>query len=382
MSREIFGQVAVQDELPYDRVEVGPTNIELVQLNSIHEVAQYRAEYDQGGIEELARSMIRDHDNLVSGVELDDYQMVTEALDLGTPLIVNRIERAHIDAFLNDHAAHYDTVPEQILFDAESDTVDVSGSGHRRRRALLHIAKQYGFDSDRIYVQSAVYCNLSFEEMLGKQFRENISERPPRIDEANSIARYYRQKVRAGQKPTYKSVANFYCVDEKVVSRALAFASLPDEVRIYAERDILPFNLVARFRQLSEAYTSLYSTKVAHGETQEDYVKNELLVMANRLTKHRFDGDPVKKLDTILSAALDSVYTQMGGTQGELFFVVQEPASTRRAKGVNQAAARAIEFLQMLETQDELNNENRTKLQNILATRAIAADTESAISLF
>lgn len=379
ISREVAASERQEEYPAAQRIEVGPTSIEAVQLCRVHELAQYRQEYDEAGIEELARSMVKNSGQLEQGIAEGDYPLVTAALDLGTPLIINRVDRLHIDQFLHDHADHYQQGVECVPFSQFDDTVDISGSGHRRRRALILLAKWYDFDPERIYAKAAIYHNLSFEEMLGKQFRENVSERPPRIDEAKSIDRYYQQKLRAGEKPTYRSVANFYCVDEKVVARALAFASLPDEVKSYVEQDILSYNLVARFRQLADVQGKLYDTKDSP-EPKDIYVKNELLVMAMRLTERRLEGKSLQHLDEILTAQIQTISMKLSGTQDALFFMEEQSSAERRKRSSTAVAARAIALLQLLDTQDELTTEQRIQIQAFTGDAQILASPSSEVA--
>lgn len=84
------------------------------------------------------------------------------------------MDRAHLDAFLEAHAEHYEADVEDIFFDENQEAVEVLASGHRRKRALLWIADEFGFDANKIYAQAAVYNSLSFEETLAKQYRENV----------------------------------------------------------------------------------------------------------------------------------------------------------------------------------------------------------------
>ena len=318
--------------------------------------------------------MVKDESLIAQGLAEGDYTLVTRGMDLGTPLIVNRIDKVHVEDFLAEHADHYQVPVEYIPFDPDSDTIHISASGHRRRRALLHLAKQYDFDPERIYVQSAVYENLSFEEMLGKQFRENVSERPPRIDEAESIARYYHQKVRAGEGPTNKTIAQFYCVNEKVVSRALAFTSLPEEVKEFVRRDVLPYDLVARFQGLARAHGRLWDAREGNLADKDGQIKNELLAMAYKLADGRSAGDPVKKLDKILSAHIEAVNEKALGVQGELFMIQEAPSLERKNRAADAAAKRAIAILQLIESQGDLSDQRKAEIQALTEAAQSMAD--------
>ena len=119
----------------------------------------------------------------------------------------------------------------------------------------------------------------------------------------------------------------------------------------------------------------MYATKESPGETREEYVKNELLVMANKLATHRQDGKPVKKLDETLSATIESVKVRANGVQEGLFFLEEEPSAQRRKRAVSETARRAIALLQMLSVQGELTDEQKTLLQ-VLTDDAKAIATE------
>ncbi len=139
-----------------DRIKVGPVNIEPVQLSVIHELPQIRQEYDQSGLEELARSIVLNPGALEQHVKNGDYEAASQALDLSHPLILNRLDESHIDQYLADHAKYYDLDTKWRIAAGDDTSVLVLVSGHRRRRALELIAKQYDFALDRLYVRSTI----------------------------------------------------------------------------------------------------------------------------------------------------------------------------------------------------------------------------------
>lgn len=364
-----------------ERIEVGPANLHLIQSTAIHELQQVRQEYDPKGIEELALAIILDPELLKEGVGAGDYETISRSLDLSHPFIIAQLDDEHLDKFLADHARHYDIEPQQLIPDDGDALVRVSG--HRRHRALELTAKWYGFEMDRLYVQSTIHENISFREALRKQYTENISERPPAIDEAKSISSYYEGAKRDGENPTYASVAAAFGCSETKVSSALAFVSLPAEIRAYAEetgdRPALPYSIVARLRPLADAYEAKYDARDAAdkaSETKEQYIVNSLAAMSNKLTRMKLQRQPVHRILEVLTAQTRSTKGELRLVTEELFTIEQDTSSDRRQRSSEALASVALNVLELLAKQGELADSLVARMQEL--TDAAKAQAEPA----
>jgi len=355
-----------------ERIEVGPANLNFVQLSSVHELTQIRQEYDEKGIEELARSIVTNPEELRRAAQARDYASISQALDLSHPLILNKLDSDHLSVYISDHAQYYDTgEPEYIP--REGQDVLVLISGHRRRRALELIAKEYDFDLDRLYVGSTIHENLSLHEAQRKQYAENISQRPPAVDEAKVISNYYKVEQAAGRPVTLQAVAHQFGCSESKVASAIAFDRLPKEIREYVadenatttgDRPVLPFSLVARMGSLVTLYEERYSRRAEHATMQEtklQYVTSLLAMLANSLTQMRLKGRSARDIDARLSAEIATARGELK-LQTEELFVIEEPVSVRRQKSSSMLAGTAIHTLNLLERQGQLDPDMMARL--------------------
>lgn len=355
-----------------ERIEVGPANLNFVQLSSVHELAQIRQEYDEKGIEELARSIVIHPEELRRAAQARDYAAISQALDLSHPLILNKLDSDHLPVYISDHAQYYDTGEPECIPHEDQDVL-VLISGHRRRRALELIAKEYGFDLDRLYVGSTIHENLSLHEAQRKQYAENISQRPPAVDEAKVISNYYKVEQAAGRPVTLQAVAHQFGCSESKVASAIAFDRLPKEIREYVadenattsgNRPVLPFSLVARMGGLVALYEERYSRRAEHAtmqETKQQYVTSLLAMLANSLTQMRLKGRSARDIDARLSAEIATARGELK-LQTEELFVIEEPVSVRRQKSSSMLAGTAIHTLDLLERQGQLHPDMMARL--------------------
>lgn len=355
-----------------ERIEVGPANLNFVQLSSVHELTQIRQEYDEKGIEELARSIVTSPEELRRAAQARDYAAISRALDLSHPLILNKLDPDHLSVYISDHAQYYDTGEPEYLPREDQDVL-VLISGHRRRRALELIAKEYDFDLDRLYVGSTIHENLSLHEAQRKQYAENISQRPPAVDEAKVISNYYKVEQAAGRPVTLQAVAHQFGCSESKVASAIAFDRLPKEIREYVadenattlgNRPVLPFSLVARMGSLVTLYEERYSRRAEYAtmqETKQQYVTSLLAMLANSLTQMRLKGRSARDIDARLSAEIATARGELK-LQTEELFVIEEPVSVRRQKSSSALAGTAIHTLDLLERQGQLHPDMMARL--------------------
>ncbi|KKW03372.1 MAG: hypothetical protein UY35_C0007G0054 [Candidatus Saccharibacteria bacterium GW2011_GWC2_48_9] len=373
-----------------ERIEVGPANLIFVQLSSVHELTQIRQEYDERGIEELARSIVTHPDELHQAAQAQDYVAISRALDLSHPLILNRLDADHLSVYVSDHARYYDTGEPEYIPQDDQDTL-VLISGHRRRRALELIAKEYDFELDKLYVGSTIHENLSLHEAQRKQYAENISQRPPAVDEAKVISNYYKVEQAAGRPVTLQAVAHQFGCSESKVASAIAFDRLPKEIREYVadengitsgDRPVLPFSLVARMGVLVALYEERYSRRAEYStmqETKQQYVTALLAMLANSLTQMRLKGRSAHDIDVRLSAEIATARGELR-LQTEELFVIEEPVSVRRQKSSSALAGTAIHTLDLLEKQGQLHPDMIARLAalvdqaKLLAQPAVTPD--------
>jgi hypothetical protein len=96
--------------------------------------------------------------------------------------------------------------------------------------------------------------------------------------------------------------------------------------------------------------------------------------MAYKLADGRSAGDPVKKLDKILSAHIEAVNEKALGVQSELFMIQEAPSLERKNRAADAAAKHAIAILQLIESQGDLSDQRKAEIQALTEAAQSMAD--------
>lgn len=243
---------------PGESVEFGPSRLEYIPLPQINVLEQNRQTYPREHILELASSMVYEEaDGTVS------FEMIHQTT-------IARLTAEQALAYLGDHNEHYG-VDNQL----EELTVGPDGlyhiliSGHCRRLAIYQNCSDWGIEPCRALVAMSPRDEITFEEALALQIRENFHLRPSPQDDAMSILRYYQLRTRReGVEPTIAACARVLGYSSSKISDALRYARLPSEVREFAEGDhpMLSYSVAVQMFALFKAYRERFE---AGGEGYE-----------------------------------------------------------------------------------------------------------------
>lgn len=353
-------------------VEIGPDNLEWVALDSIHLLQQVRQEYDQGDIEALAHSIIRDNEALAAAKTPEE---ISAALQLIHPLTLNRLQPETANAYLQEHARFYELERPEIMPETHGPTI-VNIAGHRRYLALeFIIVKLKGMSLSDVQVLAQVHDSLPFPEALALQLRENVKTNPPPQDEAKSIDRFYRYVAETtGTTPTYVEVANRIGFRPGKVRDALAFRELPESIQHYVglarNGSAIPYSTLVQFMPLQNALRARYEYRHASDsgytdEARDEDTMKELHIMANKIAEMRLQRRGADKIDEVLKGQTRLVQGEVLVTAETLFAVEGDDVTSRRRRSSNNLAGQAILVLQLLARQGQLSETHKQALDRL-----------------
>jgi hypothetical protein len=227
-------------------VEFGPSRLQYVPLTLIGVLEQNRQTYPPEHIRELADSMvIQEEDGVV------EFEMIHQTT-------IARLHREAAEAYLSDHNEHYGV--NHTIDDLEADSegaYHILIAGHCRRLAIYLNCRNYNIEPSRALVSMSPRDEITFEEALALQVRENYHLRTSPQDDASSILRYYQLRTRReGREPPLSDCAKVLGYSASKIRDALRFARLPGEVQEFArgEKPLLSYSVAVQLFAVYEAY--------------------------------------------------------------------------------------------------------------------------------
>lgn len=291
-----YNKPTMSERVQTTRKEIyfGPQTLQKVPLVGLRELQQVRTAYDPAGIEELATSMVLEAD-----LDKHPERITSEAFNLNNPIIVARLDEGAAWRYVDEHAKYYGIDDPQDVSPMlnQDGMLELVVGGHRRTRALHVIAKRCQIDPADILVAANVHENISFEEGMGLQLRENVYERPPVHDEARAIELFYRGvKQKNGMAPPIKEFAAQLGFSETKVRDALAFASLPAEIQKMTQDGLLSYTVARSMRPLQEKYwaLSLHEHPDSDDEKRSAWVRDYLVTDAWSIIRSKLQSSDTK----------------------------------------------------------------------------------------
>jgi hypothetical protein len=294
---------------PFEAIQVGPDTPTFLRLSDLNEMAQVRQSYDPDGIEDLARSMVRGE--MPEGLQRAalSREEIGQRLVLLHPLAVGRFSSLdNAQRYLDDHADHYGIdIPRaaESLEQAADGFYYLLIAGHRRKRALQLLRDEFGIEDDVFKIATHVFDDVEFGEALGLQLRENVHDRPPAVEEARSIERYYNHLQKTGRFVSIKKLANQLGMGPAKVSAALAFAGLPEDVKALAigDKSPLSYSVVSKLRPLFDGYLQRYdmlheADQHSEAERAKD-AEERVLIVANKIISNKLNDGEAKAFKVI-----------------------------------------------------------------------------------
>lgn len=359
------GQHDGAEVLPFQaRTEFGNSQSEWVCVADLNRLEQTRQHYDPEAIAELADSMVTyDHDGIAQ------FELIHD-------LMVGVFDDETLEAYLSDHEDFYDTAVDREALKKGSDGFwHLVIAGHRRSLGVEMNCKKADIPFEEAFIRSSVKQHISFEEALVLQLRENVHLRPPAIDEARQIDRYFRLRSRREKsRPSIASCARVLGFSETKVSEALRFAQLPVEVQREANKGMISYGHAVELFAYAEVLKTYYSRKYHQTYTDEQSsrtlegdVAMGTLALVKKLKSEELHGANARKKSDIIKANVNNITEAMSYHDGELFTLEEDASPELKLRKANARLAQtAINvMIQVFDTGDELSARDEKMLNQL-----------------
>jgi len=343
------------------RVEVEHVEAAPVPLSWLNRLQQTRQQYEPEKIVDLAKAIV---------VKKPDG---TKTLKLLNPLQVVVLTDEELPIYLGDHEDFYGKKTDpNSLAQGDDGLWYIVDAGHRRSLAIEYLCLKEGIDPEDIDVPCAPLFGISFEEALSYQSRENEYDRPPVVDEAEQIARYFRfLQKRQKKMPTYRQIAEALGVKEGKVSNAMRFDELPNEVQGEVRSGNVTWtngiHLHQLMRHLNTHYTEKYKVVYADpasNRTLERDVNDGLMTVIKKLRSKELDKASAKAKTDYINAKINAIRNSLG--QVELFHLdYEETPSERRQRAETALARKAISVTRSHVGNMVINTQTMAELQEL-----------------
>lgn len=354
-----FGDTLLRNE--EGRVEVEHTEATLVPLSWLNRLRQTRQQYDSEKIVDLAEAIV---------VKQPAGRKKLKLLSALQVVVCNDDE---LPVYLSDHADFYgeETDPASLTRGGDGLWYLVD-AGHRRSVAFEYLCLKEDVEPEDMDVPCALLIGMGFEEALSLQSRENEYDRPPVVDEAEQLARYFNfLKKRQMKMPTHRQVAEHYGVKEKKVGNALRYSELPNEVQGEIRKGNVSWtnglHLHQLMRHLNTYYADKYKAAYAEPDTKRTLardVNDELMTIIKKLRAKELAKASAKMKTDYINAKIDAIRNSM--TNIELFQLDYETTpSERRQRAETALARKAISVTRDHVGSMVLNDTTRAELQEL-----------------
>ncbi|OYX41437.1 hypothetical protein B7Y94_05125 [Candidatus Saccharibacteria bacterium 32-49-12] len=307
-------------------VEFGPKFVALVNYDDLNEIEQIRKTYEADKIVDLADSMLIEHED--GHTQFDMYN----------PLLVAKLSPEMAAAYVHEHAKFYGGNPVELA----SLRVDEDGdyliliSGHRRKRAIELLMHEHEIDPQNVEVSVNLRTDITFEDALIAQIRENTYEKVSPEETARNIRQLFDYKFReTGRRPTHHEISARTGLSENIVGTALQFTRLPENIRNYAaEYDrLLPYSTVVKLEPLMRTYTEYYQAMSRMGrnypEGIDEYVNNKLEIAAMLIVDKKLKSE---RANDYIANEIKSLQERIILAQPEFEFADYAPSSRDQLK--------------------------------------------------
>ncbi|NCC19754.1 hypothetical protein EOM33_01705 [Candidatus Saccharibacteria bacterium] len=308
----------VLDNDATDFIDFGPKSVSPVTYALINELPQQvRKTYEPAQIDDLAIAMTIPPPSDGAEVEFDMFN----------PLLCAHLSHEDTVQYLKEYSEFYgvETDVSELRPD-ENGRYTILISGHRRKRAIRQLISENDLDISKVRAHVNQRDSITFEKALVAQVRENTYEKVPPEEVARHIEQFYKYLCSTQpEKPTHREIARKLGQSENIVSTALRFCSLPEEIQSLANRKVLAFSTVARLAPVYERRKKYYKWMEAGGkvlnESIDDYSLNNLRVLVNSILRAKIESD--EKIDRLIRQELAALDQQMAYQQSE--FVLLSP---------------------------------------------------------
>jgi hypothetical protein len=230
--------------------EFGGKNVEMIPISDIVNLQQMRAKIDLEGVKNLRMRILQ------KGVTPEGIAIY----DLVHPIMVNRLDRAHLTQFLADYADYYEGDIEEIDIEKlpwrPDGTVDFRVLGHMRGLAQEMDCEELEIPLSAAKTAATVKYNMDFKEFRQKQNIENTTVHVDPIDDAIEIEREYKWRKRHHKDTSYVAIAKYFGYGEGKIHDALRFRTAPEAIVRFVDKGLSYTNIVdlVRLREAHEKH--------------------------------------------------------------------------------------------------------------------------------
>lgn len=353
------------DVLPFKpRTEFGNSQSEWVCVADLNRLEQTRQHYDPESIAELADSMVTyDHNGVAQ------FELIHD-------LMVGVFDDETLESYLQDHEDFYDTtVDRESLKRGADGNWHLVIAGHRRSLGVEMNCTKANVAFEDAFIRSSVKRDISFEEALVLQLRENVHLRPPAIDEARQIDRYFRLRSRREKtRPSIASCARVLGFSETKVSEALRFAQLPVEVQREANKGMISYGHAVELFSYADVLRTYYSRKYLATYSDPDSTRTldgdvamGTLALVKKLKSEELRGANARKKSDIIKANVNNIVEAMSYHDGELFTMEEDASPELKLRKANARLAQTAlnVMIQVFDTNDELSARDEKMLNQL-----------------
>lgn len=391
-------------------VEAGSTNVHMVPLRSVNSLTQIRQEYDADDLKELMDSI---------KMTMRDGKIYLELLN---PPMLNLLDKDLCGTYLDDHYDFYaGKAPRLGVEDLVGDDNQyaILVNGHRRDLAVaLKCLTELGIDPETtdVFVSHRVEYNLTFEEALPSQCRENTYRAIRPVEDAEAIERTHLWFKRRGIENTTRPLMDLFGCKEGKIQDALMFVSAPEYIKDFVgrKRGLSYTNVVdlvrlrkAEDNRLQQRYGQefLEECEVIEGDELAMAAKRHMERMSGvpdeatafmrdyfeRTIKERLHGKKSSYISGLIDAKIKEITHQASYQTGELFIIDEELEKSRgRDATRKEIGILAVSVIRYLHSNGSLSEELRDQLRPIVgeptideeAASLMLVDTEQTATMF
>ena len=315
----------VLDNDATDFIDFGPKSVSPVTYALINELPQQvRKTYEPAQIDDLAIAMTIPPPSDGAEVEFDMFN----------PLLCAHLSHEDTVQYLKEYSEFYgvETDVSELRPD-ENGRYTILISGHRRKRAIRQLISENDLDISKVRAHVNQRDSITFEKALVAQVRENTYEKVPPEEVARHIEQFYKYLCSTQpEKPTHREIARKLGQSENIVSTALRFCSLPEEIQELAHNKTLPYSILVKLDKIHEKRKEFYEKEQERGhpfsETIDEYCLHHLHLMVTRILRTRLEKD--EKIDQLIKQEVTTLDQRMKYQQDELELLSPEERSARQ----------------------------------------------------
>ena len=358
------------------RLEFGTVDDKvMVPVELIIDLRQTREVYDPDALKELEQS--------IPIKEEDDDRILFKLMH---PVYLARLDREHLEIYLEDHKQYFRGEVEAIDIDMlpqENGYYYVRISGHRRGRAIQGIAEEIGgYSEDEDTVYSSIEHNPKFEDTIPLQYVENRTSSISAVEDAKAIERHYlwikdtQQGARGNLVQELRGVFGF---KEDKIRDALRFVTAPEAIQAFVGKGLSYSNVISLVR-LRDAYVK--SLNARYSEERDEVLLSKVRDEAagrmedyfERTLKERLRGKTARHIGEMIEGKIKEVLKTAEYITGELFvFDTETNRKEAKDRTHRQIGSMAIATIQYLKNQNALSVEQLEEIATLLAAPRIAA---------